>query len=134
MIFKRSSNLRSVRVFQALEGFKKSRQAITLIMLLAWIITTPVAQLNAGDILRGGASAGNARRASESRANAGAVTADAAKVRAQDRLARTTKTVNDMRALQAAAAGGVRRCAARRGDRDDGLSQHQSAGHRAQGD
>ena len=103
MIFKRSSNLRSVRVFQALEGFKKSRQAITLIILLAWIITTPVAQLNAGDILRGGASAGNARRASESRANAGAVTADAAKVRAQDRLARTTKTVNDMRALQAAA-------------------------------
>ena len=103
MIFKRSSNLRSVRVFQALEGFKKSRQAITLIILLAWIITTPVAQLNAGDVLRGGASAGNARRASESRANAGAVTADAAKVRAQDRLARTTKTVNDMRALQAAA-------------------------------
>ena len=50
MIFKRSSNLRSVRVFQALEGFKKSRQAITLIILLAWIITTPVAQLNAGDI------------------------------------------------------------------------------------
>ena len=103
MIFKRSSNLRSVRVFQALEGFKKSRQAITLIILLAWIITTPVAQLNAGDVLRGGASAGNARRASESRANAGAVTADAAKVRAQDRLASTTKTVNDMRALQAAA-------------------------------
>ena len=27
MIFKRSSNLRSVRVFQALEGFKKSVEA-----------------------------------------------------------------------------------------------------------
>lgn len=53
MIFKRSSNLRSGRIFQAMEGFKKSRQAISVFILLAWIITTPVAQLNAGDILRG---------------------------------------------------------------------------------
>jgi filamentous hemagglutinin family protein len=63
----------------------------------------PTAGLQAGDILRGGASAGNAKRNSEARANAGAAAAQAAKVRAQDRLARTTKAVNDMRALQASA-------------------------------
>jgi filamentous hemagglutinin family protein len=63
----------------------------------------PTGGLQAGDILRGGASAGNAKRNSEARANAGAAAAEAAKVRAQDRLARTTKAVNDMRALQASA-------------------------------
>jgi len=63
----------------------------------------PVAPLRAGDILRGGASAANGRRASEARANAGAAAADTAKVRAQDRLARTTKVISDMRALQASA-------------------------------
>jgi len=58
-----------------------------------------------GDILRGGAAAGGGagRRSAEARSNAGAAAAQAAKVRAQDQLARTTKTVNDMRALQAAA-------------------------------
>ncbi|MEI8293617.1 MAG: filamentous hemagglutinin family protein [bacterium] len=58
-----------------------------------------------GDILRGGAGANSAagRRSAEARANSGAAAAQAARVRAQDQLARTTKTVNDMRALQTAA-------------------------------
>lgn len=58
-----------------------------------------------GDILRGGAGANSAagRRSAEARSNSGAAAAQAARVRAQDQLARTTKTVNDMRALQAAA-------------------------------
>jgi filamentous hemagglutinin family protein len=63
----------------------------------------PTSGLQAGDILRGGASAGNAKRNADARANAGAAAAEAAKVRAQDRLARTTKAVNDMRALQSSA-------------------------------
>lgn len=64
---------------------------------------TSAAPLQAGDILRGGASAKNAGRNAQARSMAGAEAAQAAKVRAQDRLARTTKAVNDMRALQAAA-------------------------------
>ncbi|MBU6182285.1 MAG: filamentous hemagglutinin family protein [Verrucomicrobia bacterium] len=58
-----------------------------------------------GDILRGGAGAGAAagRRVAESRALAGEAAAVAARVRANDRLARTTKAVNGMRALQQAA-------------------------------
>lgn len=58
-----------------------------------------------GDILRGGAGANSAagRRSAEARSNSGTAAAQAARVRAQDQLARTTKTVNDMRALQAAA-------------------------------
>ena len=58
-----------------------------------------------GDILRGGAGANSAagRRSAEVRSNSGAAAAQAARVRAQDQLARTTKMVNDMRALQAAA-------------------------------
>jgi hypothetical protein len=63
---------REIRVFQTLGGFQKSRKAVTLIVLFAWIIAMPVAPLRAGDILRGGASAANGRRASEARANAGA--------------------------------------------------------------
>ncbi len=57
----------------------------------------------AGDILRGGASASASRRNAEARANAGADAAAAAQTRARDRLARTTQAVNDMRSLQAAA-------------------------------
>ena len=58
-----------------------------------------------GDILRGGAGANSAagRRSAEARSNSGAAAAQASRVRAQDQLARTTKTVNDMRALQTAA-------------------------------
>jgi filamentous hemagglutinin family protein len=58
-----------------------------------------------GDILRGGASGGGSsgRRASETRPLSGEAAAAAAKLRGQDRLARTTKTLSDMRALQASA-------------------------------
>ncbi len=100
MLSKRRNIPRDIRVFQALGGFQKSRRAVTLIVLFAWIIAMPVAPVRAGDILRGGASAANGRRASDARANAGAAAADTAKVRAQDRLARTTKVISDMRALQ----------------------------------
>jgi len=54
---------------------------------------------------------GSGRKNADARQNAGAAAAGIAKARAQDRLARTTKAVNDMRALQtsarAAAGGGV---------------------------
>lgn len=65
----------------------------------------PVAR--AGDILRGGATAGSGQRNAAARANAGAAAATIVNARAQDRLARTTKAVNDMRALQASARAAV---------------------------
>jgi filamentous hemagglutinin family protein len=84
-----------IRVFQMrwlLPGF-----------LLAFAGATDLAL--GGDILRGGAGANPAagRRAAEARANAGEAAAAAARGRANDRLARTTKIVSDMRALQQAA-------------------------------
>jgi hypothetical protein len=92
-----------LRAFEFLAARRRSRAVLTCTLLASFLATMPTAGLQAGDILRGGASAGNAKRNSEARANAGAAAAEAAKVRAQDRLARTTKAVNDMRALQASA-------------------------------
>jgi filamentous hemagglutinin family protein len=89
-----------LRAFEFLAARRRSRAVLTCTLLASFLATMPTGGLQAGDILRGGASAGNAKRNSEARANAGAA---AAKVRAQDRLARTTKAVNDMRALQASA-------------------------------
>jgi filamentous hemagglutinin len=57
----------------------------------------------AGDILRGGATSANGRKAADARANAGAQAAEIAKIKAADRLARTTKILSDMRQMQAAA-------------------------------
>ncbi len=121
MLSKRRNISRDIRVFQTLGGFQKSRKAVTLIVLFAWIIAMPVAPLRAGDILRGGASAANGRRASDARANAGAAAADTAKVRAQDRLARTTKVISDMRALQASARAAVGATSVPNGLVDGGL-------------
>lgn len=70
----------------------------------------------AGDILRGGATSSSSRANAQARANAGSEAAAAAQTRAQDRLARTTKAINDMRQLQAAA-----RAAAGDGGVPDGL-------------
>lgn len=92
-----------LRAFEFLAARRRSRAVLTCTLLASFLATMPTGGLQAGDILRGGASAGNAKRNSEARANAGAAAAEAAKVRAQDRLARTTKAVNDMRALQASA-------------------------------
>jgi len=92
-----------LRAFEFLAARRRSRAVLTCTLLASFLITMPTGGLQAGDILRGGASAGNAKRNSEARANAGAAAAETAKVRAQDRLARTTKAVNDMRALQASA-------------------------------
>lgn len=57
----------------------------------------------AGDILRGGAGAGAGRKATEARANAGAQAAELARIKASDRLARTTQAINAMRQMQASA-------------------------------
>ena len=92
-----------LRAFEFLAARRRSRAVLTCTLIASFLATMPTGGLQAGDILRGGASAGNAKRNSEARANAGAAAAEAAKVRAQDRLARTTKAVNDMRALQASA-------------------------------
>jgi filamentous hemagglutinin family protein len=92
-----------LRAFEFLAARRRSRAVLTCTLLASFLATMPTGGLQAGDILRGGASAGNAKRNSEARANAGAAAAEAAKVRAQDRLARTTKAVNDMRALQTSA-------------------------------
>ena len=92
-----------VRAFEFLAARRRSRAVLTCTLLTSFLATMPTGGLQAGDILRGGASAANANRNSEARANAGAAAAAAAKVRAQDRLARTTKAVNEMRTLQASA-------------------------------
>ena len=57
----------------------------------------------AGDILRGGAGAGAGRKAANARANAGAQAAELARIKASDRLARTTQALNAMRQMQASA-------------------------------
>lgn len=103
MRFPRNIKNPSLRVFQTLAGYTKARQALTLILLLAWVVTMPCANVQAGDILRGGASGSNSQRNAQSSSNAGSVAAQAANIRAKDRLANTTKILNDMRALQAAA-------------------------------
>ena len=98
----RKSPSHRFRAFHHLAGYHRLRAAISTALLAAMALGAPI-PLHAGDILRGGASAGNAKRNAEARANAGAAAAETAKVRAQDRLARTTKVLTDMRALQASA-------------------------------
>ncbi len=75
------------------------------VLLLSALIVSgfpPVAR--AGDILRGGATtSGGGRKNVEARQSAGAEAAAIAKAKAADRLARTTKAVNDMRLLQESA-------------------------------
>ncbi|MFZ4599019.1 MAG: filamentous hemagglutinin N-terminal domain-containing protein, partial [Terrimicrobiaceae bacterium] len=92
----------------------KFRFPAVVVALGMWLVPD---LLRGGDILRGGASAGSSRQQSSSaRNNAGAEAAAAAQTRAQDRLARTTKAIADMRALQSAA-----RAAAGDGGVPDGL-------------
>ncbi|MFM8982611.1 MAG: filamentous hemagglutinin N-terminal domain-containing protein, partial [Spartobacteria bacterium] len=88
--------------FQPLARLHRFRAGVSALLLAAMALGAP-STLYAGDILRGGASAKNADRNAQARANAGAEAAQSAKVSAQDRLARTTKAVNDIRAFQAAA-------------------------------
>jgi len=87
-----------------------------VILLSALVVSVWPQVSHAGDILRGGATAGSARKNTEARQNAGAEAASLAKAKAQDRLARTTKAINDMRQLQASA-----RAAAGDGGVPDGL-------------
>ncbi|MFZ4774691.1 MAG: filamentous hemagglutinin family protein [Terrimicrobiaceae bacterium] len=100
-------NQGKVRAFQV-SGFS--------LLLLFFSAFLPTAE--SGDILRGGATASGAgRKSADARANSGADAASLAKVRAQDRLARTTKAISDMRNLQASA-----RAAAGDGGIPDGLA------------
>ncbi|MCX6971648.1 MAG: filamentous hemagglutinin family protein [Verrucomicrobia bacterium] len=69
--------------------------------MLFFAYLVPTAQ--AGDILRGGATSANGRMAADARANAGAQAAEIARIKAADRLARTTKAINDMRQMQSSA-------------------------------
>jgi filamentous hemagglutinin len=117
-----------LRAFEFLAARRRSRAVLTCTLLASFLATMPTAGLQAGDILRGGASAGNAKRNSEARANAGAAAAEAAKVRAQDRLARTTKAVNDMRALQASARAAAGASAVPNGITQGGLQPQLKAG------
>ncbi|MEI6034039.1 MAG: filamentous hemagglutinin family protein [Verrucomicrobiae bacterium] len=57
----------------------------------------------AGDILRGGAGAGAGRKAADARTSAGAQAAELSRIKASDRLARTTQAINAMRQMQASA-------------------------------
>ncbi|MCB1087463.1 MAG: hypothetical protein KDM63_10490, partial [Verrucomicrobiae bacterium] len=59
--------------------------------------------LRAGDILRGGAPAGDAARRANAANQATAAAAAAARSSARDSLARTTSALNSVKALQAAA-------------------------------
>ncbi|MFA7344636.1 MAG: filamentous hemagglutinin family protein [Terrimicrobiaceae bacterium] len=59
--------------------------------------------LFAGDILRGGTSVGSGRKPADPQASSGAQAAELAKTKAADRLARTTRIVSSMRALQESA-------------------------------
>ena len=82
-------------------------------LLVSLIVSGWPPVVQAGDILRGGATtSGGGRKNAEARQSAGADAAALAKTKAADRLARTTKAVTDMRNLQeaarnAAGAGGV---------------------------
>ena len=96
-----------LRAFEFLAAHRRSRAALTCTLLASFLATMPTGGLQAGDILRGGASSANTNRNSAARANAGSAAAEVAKVRAQDRLARTTKIVNDMRVLQQSARAAV---------------------------
>lgn len=79
------------------------RHPLSVFLLAGLIISQSPPLAQAGDILRGGTSGSSGRKAADARANAGAQAAELAKVKAQDRLARTTKAINDMRSLQASA-------------------------------
>lgn len=91
-------------VFGRLHSFAGS-DILTAALVAALVIATfPPIPAHAGDILRGGAASGTRTRPSgDATPNPGADAAQAAQVRAQDRLSRTTQAVNAMRQMQAAA-------------------------------
>ncbi|HEY5792012.1 MAG TPA: filamentous hemagglutinin N-terminal domain-containing protein, partial [Chthoniobacterales bacterium] len=70
--------------------------------LLLLAVNFPV---DAGDILRGGASMSSSRKNTSTRTNAGAAAAAEAKANAQDRLARTTQALQAVKAMQSTARG-----------------------------
>lgn len=82
-----------------LSGFLRRSFAL----VLAGALLAAGGEGRAGDILRGGAPLSNSRRNPTSGSNAGAEAAAVAKTNAKDRLARTTATLDAMKAMQAAA-------------------------------
>lgn len=72
-------------------------------VILAFFLVLAPFIADAGDILRGGATVSSARKNAAARANAGAAEAAEAKANAQDRLARTTQTIQAVQAMQHAA-------------------------------
>lgn len=75
------------------------------VLLVAGLVLGSTGQ--AGDILRGGATATSSRNNAAARANAGAEAADASRTRAQDRLARTTQAITAVRRMQQGAASAL---------------------------
>ena len=73
-------------------------RSLFVLSLLGWS-----GELIAGDILRGGSSAGASRAASNAGRNPVASTAELGRARASDQLARTTKIVSAMHQMQASA-------------------------------
>ncbi|MCX6970884.1 MAG: filamentous hemagglutinin family protein [Verrucomicrobia bacterium] len=80
-----------------------NRVVLRTLLAVALALTGSGRMLVAGDILRGGASAGSGRKAADARANSGAAAAELARTKAADRLARTTQVVTAMRQMQASA-------------------------------
>lgn len=98
----------SLRACSAFSSMPRTRTGCTLVLLVALLLTLPASPLAARDILRGGAGTRTSAARNEARAQAGSQAAQATQLRAQDRLARTTQVVNQMRALQASARAAAR--------------------------
>lgn len=112
----------------------KSRPRFFAAVSIALTSAMPWTTVHAGDILRGGAT-GNTpgKRAAGANPNAGTDAARAAQVKAADRLARTTKAVQDMRALQSAARAAARASSVPEGLRPGGLERLTGANARWSG-
>lgn len=96
---KQSGAIRNAKCGMELGALRLANFKFLLIVLL---FCFPHA-VHAGDILRGGATAASGRKAADARANAGAQAAELARVKAADRLSRTTQAINAMRQMQSSA-------------------------------
>ena len=94
----------NIRVFPFYKALSRGFSAGGLLLYVTFFLLCSFAsEVRAGDILRGGASGASGRKSADARANAGAQAAEIAKTKAVDRLAQTTKIINDMRQMQAEA-------------------------------
>ena len=94
----------NIRVFPFYKALSRGFSGGGLLLYVTFFLLCSFAsEVRAGDILRGGASGASGRKSADARANAGAQAAEIAKTKAVDRLAQTTKIINDMRQMQAEA-------------------------------